>query len=470
MRSKILNTLALAALPLMWCGASCAEPSLDQALEGFNEAVAAPSNSVDEALEGFEDSAPASATAETPQQADAPWRLSGATILSTSWSYAHDAPAPGATDYRGLSRLRGKLSLELDGQLNETWRTHMNGYAFYDAAYALKGRAGYSDEFIGSMESEAELGEAFVQGRVHRVLDLKVGRQIVVWGKSDSLRVTDVINPLDNREPGMVDIEDLRLPLTMARADLYLGDWSLAALAIPEIRFNKNPARGSDFYPYATPSPKEITPENGGGNTEYAFAANGLFSGWDISFYWARLHDDSPHAVVVSGVPQLQHSRLTMGGLAANVAVGNWLVKSEAARFSGVEYTGAIPAYTRSDIMLGADYSGFADTTLSLEVVNRRIGDYDTSLNIAGVPEDEWQTAVRYQGDFLHARLHLIALASAFGKRLDEGGFTRISAAYDLADAFSVTGGVISYHGGEKFPFGAISNNDRIFVDLKNSF
>ena len=470
MHSKILSTLALAALPLMWCGTSSAEPSLDQALDGFDETVAAPANAVDEALGGFEDAAAAPASAATPQQADAPWRLSGATIVSASWSYAHKAPAPSATDHRGLSRLRGKLSLELDGQLNETWRTHLNGYAFYDAAYAINGRAGYTDEFIASMEREAELGEAFVQGRVHRALDLKLGRQIVVWGKSDSLRVTDVINPLDNREPGMVDIEDLRLPLTMARADYYLRDWSFTALAIPEIRFNKNPAWGSDFHPYTTPLPREITPKDGGGNTEYAFAASGLFSGWDLSLYWARIYDDTPHAVVVSGMPQLQHSRLTMGGLAANVALGNWLVKGEAARFSGVEYSGATSAYTRNDIMLGADYSGFADTTLALEVVNRRIDAYDTSLNSAGIPEEEWQTAARYQGDFLHARLHLIALASAYGKQLNEGGFTRLSAAYDLADAVSITGGVISYRGGDKLPFDAIADNDRLFAELKYSF
>ena len=470
MYSRLLNTLALAATSLLWCGISCAESSLDQALEGFDEPAPSSTASINDALEGFDDFAVTPAKNETRQKADAPWRFSGATTLSTTWNYAHDAPAPGESDHRGLSRLRGKLSLELVGQLNETWRAHLSGYTFYDAAYALKGRDGYTNEFIGSMESEAELGEAFVQGRLHSSLDLKLGRQIVVWGKSDSLRVTDVINPLDNREPGMVDIEDLRLPLTMARADLYLGDWGLTALAIPEIRFNKNPAWGSDFYPTAMLSPKEITPEDGGGNTEYAFAANGLFSGWDLSLYWAKLYDDSPHAVVVNGLPQLQHSRLTMAGFAVNVALGNWLVKSEAARFSGVQYTGATSAYARSDIMLGADYSGFADTTLTLEAVNRRIGDYDIALNNAGIPEKEWQTAVRYQGDFLHARLHLIVLASAFGKRFDEGGFTRLSAAYDLADATTITAGVISYQSGEKFPFDAIADNDRIFVDLKYSF
>lgn len=471
MHRKILLALIVAAVQMIGCGTASAETSLDQALEGFDESGAATSGSVDEALEGFEDSAaPSAAAVPSRKEGDAAWRLSGATIFSASWSYAHDAPAPGATDYRGLSRLRGKLSLEADGRLNETWRTHLSGYAFYDAAYALKGRSRYSDEFVDSMESETELGEAFVQGRVHRTLDLKVGRQIVVWGKSDSLRVTDVLNPLDNREPGMVDIEDLRLPLAMVRADLYLGSWGFTALAIPEIRFNKNPAFGSDFYPSAMPSPREIIPGDGGKNTEYALAANGLFSGWDLSFYWAQLYDDAPHSVIANGITLLEHSRLTMSGLAANVALGNWLMKSEAAHFRGVEYSGVTSEHPRTDILLGADYSGFADTTVSLEVVNRRIGNYNAALMNSGADEEEWQTAVRYQGDFLHARLHLIALASAFGKRLDEGGFTRLSAAYDLADATTLTGGIVSYHGGDKFPFAAVADNDRLFAELKYSF
>ncbi|HEY0633930.1 MAG TPA: DUF1302 family protein [Gammaproteobacteria bacterium] len=439
-------------------------------MAGFDEPAPASGNSVDEVLQGFEDSAAPATTTKTPPQDDAPWQLSGATTLSTTWSYAHQAPAPGATDYRGLSRLRGKLNLEVDGQLSEKWRTHLGGYTFYDAAYALNGRAQYSSEFIDAMQSEAELGEAFVQGRLHRALDVKVGRQIVVWGKSDSLRVTDVLNPLDNREPGMVDIEDLRLPLTMARGDLYLGDWGFTALVIPEIRFNKNPAWGSDFYPTSQPSPPEITPDDGSGNNEYAFAANGVFRGWDLSLYWAQLYDDTAHGELVDGQPRLLHSRLTMNGLAANLALGNWLVKGEAARFSGVEYSAVPASHNRTDVMLGTDYSGLTDTTLSLEVVNRRITDYDSALQSSTVAEEEWQTALRYQGDFLHARLHLIALASAFGKQLDEGSFTRLSAGYDLADALSVTGGVISYEGGKKFPFDAIADNDRLFVDVKYSF
>ncbi len=84
--------------------------------------------------------------------------------------------------------------------------------------------------------------------------------------------------------------------------------------------------------------------------------------------------------------------------------------------------------------------------------------------------EDEWQSALRYQSDFLHARLHLLALLMAFGDDLSGGGFSRYSVAYDLADALTVTGGLVTYQAGDKVPFNHIADNDRLFLDLKYSF
>ncbi|MEN8169534.1 MAG: DUF1302 family protein [Pseudomonadota bacterium] len=484
----LMLSLLMASAPL-----SAAEPvdtdGVDAVLQGFDQPAAQSSDAVDSVLDGFDDSSGAgggdevdqvmdgfdepieTGVASTPVAHNSRWQLSGSTILSTAYNYAHDAPASGQTDYRGLSRLRAKLNLELDGDLSKNWQAHIAGYVLHDFAYQINGREQYSDEVLDENESEYELGEAFVQGELNSSLDLKLGRQIVVWGKSDNLRVTDVLNPMDNREPGMVDIEDLRLPLTMAKLDYYVGDWGFSALAIPEIRFNKNPVYGSEFYPFPTPMPDEDIPSDGGDNTEYALAANGVFSGWDLSLYWAQLYDDNPHTVSTPSGPELQHSRLTMSGLAANAVIGSWLLKGEGAHFSGLEYS-TLPGKTkaRTDSLLGIEYNGFRDTTLSLEIANRHLHDYEVVLSNEGVEENEWQSAVRYTGDFLHARLHLLALYTAFGDDAKGGGFGRLSAAYDLQDALTVTGGLVAYQEGDKIPFNAIGDNDRIFIDVKYSF
>ncbi len=447
-------------------GGAAEQGEIDSVLQGFDEPAAV--DSIDSVLQGFDSGDDATAL---PQLGDTKrarnWQLGGSLTLSASYNYAQQPPATGKTDYRGLSRLRSKLNLSVDGKLGKRWQLHSDGFAYYDALYDIRDDNAYSDEVIDNYREETELGEAWLQGKLGSQTDLKLGRQIVVWGKSDNIRITDILNPLDNREPGMVDIQDLRLPLAMARLDFYTGNWGITALVIPEIRFNKNPPYGSDFYPFATPMPEEDMPS---GN-EYGVAANGMFSGWDLSLYAAQLYDDTPHRVIVNTLPRLQHSQLNMGGIAANMVSGNWLFKGERAHFSGLEYS-SLPnlEFERSDSLLGIEYAGFADTSLSLEVANRHLHDYDIRLANDNIQEDEWQSALRYSGDFMHARLHLLAVISAFGEKLDEGGFGRYSAAYDIADGLTFTGGVVAYESGDKLPFAEYGNNDRLFVELKYSF
>ncbi|MES9856630.1 MAG: DUF1302 family protein [Sedimenticola sp.] len=445
-----------------------ATTEIDQVMEGFEEETANDEHGVAEALEGF-DEEPAPAESTTTAITTSPWQLSGAVTLSSAFNYAHQQVSAGNSDYRGLSRLRTKLSLELDYALNSNWKLHGDGTIARDFIYQLRDST-YSPQTLNSHQQEGDLGELFVQGGFNRDIDLKIGRQTVIWGKSDNLRVNDVINPLDSRQMGMVDIEDLRLPLTMTRLDWYRGDWSLTALAIHEVRFNKSAPYGSDYYPFTSLQPAEVIPTGRGDNTEYALALNGIFSGWDIAFYGARLFDDQPHMETHSGITKRYHSRITMAGAAINAATGNWLFKGEVAHFRGMEYSSLVGEQrSRSDLLLGVEYSGLKDASLSFEIVNRHVHDYASLLAGDGVKEDELQTAIRYQGDYLHNRLHF-TLLNSLNNWGDGGGFSRAALAYDLADALTFTGGVITYHSGDKIPFNAIGDNDRVFVDLKYSF
>lgn len=459
------------------------------ALEGFEEEKPSASSptedgSLDSVLEGFGDS-----MLEEPLEAKAGavkkksiFDLGGAVTLSSSWNFAHQAPEEGETDYRGLSRLRSELQLDLDIDLAEKWKAFVSGRVFYDAAYSINGRD-YTKDVLRAYEKEGELRDTYIQGSLARSLDIKIGRQIVVWGRSDNIRVTDVLNPMDNREPGMVDIEDLRLPVFMTKLDYYFGDWGASAMAIHEMRFNKDPAYGSDFYPFGFKPPKEEIPASHPDNTEFALALNGIFTGWDISFYWARIYDDQPHiektgtALTQNGQPapvlERKHSLLTMFGVAANVTAGNWLVKAEAAYFNGFEYF-SLPGEKKSrlDILLGAEYSGFTETMIALEIVDRRTFDFEKALEQApdSVREDDFQIAARYTGDFWRDTLHLTFVGSILGLHAEDGSFERFSVQYDVMDALSVTGGVMLYHDGDKLFFRDIEDNDRIFLDVKYSF
>ncbi|MEM9998618.1 MAG: DUF1302 family protein [Bacteroidota bacterium] len=64
-------------------------------------------------------------------------------------------------------------------------------------------------------------------------LDLRIGRQPLVWGQADGAFVTDVLMPLDLSEFLAQDPEDLRLGVVAARATAFLGDFELDGVWMP---------------------------------------------------------------------------------------------------------------------------------------------------------------------------------------------------------------------------------------------
>ncbi|MEM8598644.1 MAG: DUF1302 family protein [Bacteroidota bacterium] len=80
-------------------------------------------------------------------------------------------------------------------------------------------------------------------------VDLRIGRQELIWGQADGAFVTDVLMPLDFSEFLAQDIEDIRLGVVAARATAYLGDAVLDAVWIPRTPASVLPGPRSPWYP-----------------------------------------------------------------------------------------------------------------------------------------------------------------------------------------------------------------------------
>jgi hypothetical protein len=431
---------------------------------------------MEEILGGFEDDEePAAETAEVGRVAEAEerrWDLDGELSLGAAYNYIpHQAAAlPKQTDFTGLSRMRTTLDLRLDVDLPGSWATRVEGFGFYDFAYRIQGRDQYTREVLDLYEWWAELQEAYVRGTPHERIDLWVGRKIVNWGRSETLRVLDVINPLDNREPGLTDIQNLRRAVTMVRVGSYLGDWSLSALVIPEIRFDLLPPFGSDFNPSPTPTPPKDAPDHwGSGDPEYGFSLEGIFRGWDLSFHAGRFWQNTPRAEP-NPVRQV-YDRLTLAGAGGNYTVGNWLLKGEFAWFDGIGFLNGSDT-SRVDAMAGIEYYGIEETAIALEVVNRHLVDFDAATRAAPdfAEENELEMALRINVDLLNERLHLVGLGVVRGERAQRGAFGRLSAEYELRDALSLTVGVLIFGSGEVPPTSTWGDNDRVFAQIAWSF
>ena len=322
--------------------------------------------------------------------------------------------------YDNLSSLKSSLFLEYNYDLSDTFKFKTNANAFYDFLYAIKGRDDFSKEDIDALESEIELFDFYIQGTLEDNLDLKIGRQVVVWGKSDTIRITDILNPLDNRRPAMVDIEDLRLPTTMIKLDYYRKSWRITPIILLEQRLTKPPPFGGNFNP--SKKQKQRTRDK----PTLALDIAGEFSGFDINFYLEE--------------------KQKMSGIALNYVYESWLFKSEF----------AYKKDTLLDSLVGFEYRGIADTVLSYEIANRD-------------KDDTYQHAFRASSDFLNATLRANYLISLFGKKFDKGGFQRAWFKYDISDDINANFGVVDYISGDKY-FDVISDNDMVFMDISYSF
>jgi len=334
--------------------------------------------------------------------------------------YSPNSKAP----HDDISSLKSSLFLDYEHKFDSGIRVKINGNAYYDTIYRLKGEDDFTPQEIGELESEVELFDAFVEGKIASNFDYKIGRQVVVWGRSDTIRVTDILNPIDNRTPGMVDIEDLRLPVAMAKFDYFVGDWRVTPIAILEQRFSKMPPVGSEFN--LIPIDIEDREYN---DVSYALSVSGEFSGWDISLYGANTRNDAGYLDMDNPTLGVVHNRVKMAGLALNILTGSWLFKGEFAYFDGLKYSSTGDReFSRDDMLLGVEYNGIVDTTISYDIVRRSIHNYDGILLAQKNPLEkyDYQHAFRVSSEFFNASLKANYLISLYGEKLDEGGFQRL--------------------------------------------
>jgi len=284
-----LATLGLGALLLLAALPATGDDEGD--LGGFEDDEGSSS------LGGFDDfDEPATDDNDDPLVQDRWWDLDGSISISNDWNFRpHNsaAPFPEGTSYLGLSRLRTRLNVQLDLELPWDFELRVSPYIWYDFTYLIRGISNFTQQVIDKYEWEGDFQDSYIQGPLLDNLDIKIGRQVVNWGRSDSLRVLDILNPLDNRTPGRADIEDLRWAVGMLKLDYYVGPWTVTAVAIPEMRFDDLPAVGNDFNPSPIPLPPKNKPNNFR-DWEFAGRIRGIFEGWDLSVQAAWYFEDIP--------------------------------------------------------------------------------------------------------------------------------------------------------------------------------
>lgn len=406
-------------------------------------------------------------------------------------------------DKDSLAKLRTTLNLSLDGRIAEDWRLYVNGSSFYDHAYRLNGREQYNEATLEAYEEETELRDAYLSGTLGNGFSLKAGRQILAWGESEANQINDMANPRDNREPGMVELEDARLPVAASLLTWTGGGWRADMAAIHEYRSHKTAPLGSEFDPLAAIQARgiaiapETKPENDG---EWAVRLMRSFNGADLGVYWSDTHSDQFH-LEFDGIertgetPQLrlrpEYSRVQSLGISGNLVWGSLLLKGEMARKAGVAYqrkdleaqakallaAGGTPTGQSAELeahrtteqmqhMLGLEYMGWSDLTVTLETTYSR------------VPENEDEDLLRAESFFTFSSATYTAFNDRLNSRLawihygnEDGDIYRWITDYDWVDGLNLYAGLVVYQAPtESALLAPYQENDRLILGGRFSF
>jgi hypothetical protein len=304
-------------------------------------------------------------------------------------------------------------------------------------------------------------------------LDVHLGKQQVVWGKTDGFRVTDVVNPLDLRDTALTEFLDQRIPLWMANLEYYFNtDFSVQALIISDLEFN---AFSSPAFLEGVIVHSANTPEENVKNTEYGLKFTGFYNGWDFTLNYLYSWDDMPvfrrsvdadtRTITISPEHERMH---IVGSTFANV-LWDTVVRGEVAAKIGKYF--AVDDLTVSDMVVEKTSLSYAlaferdllDIHWIAQVLQETILEYDEAITI-----DEISTYATLNGskDFLQETLD-VEMFIIYNAQNEQ--FTlKPSIEYDLNDAITLSAGVDFVVG--KNSDTVDENTERIYAEVKYSF
>ena len=301
-------------------------------------------------------------------------------------------------------------------------------------------------------------------------MDLRIGKQQIIWGKADGVFITDIISPKDLTNFILPDFDEIRMGVTALKADYYMDYIDLELVWVP----NFTPAvLPSGIWAASTPlSISQINlPENTLDNSEVFGKLSYMGSAIDLELMGAYMWDDLPAAYFDGSIPGIaaDYHRVAMAGGSFSTDIAGIVFKGEGAYYKGKNFTvQASPVSTVEkdfiNYMVGLDYS-IAGFTLGAQFIQEIILDYDTRIML----NDEFKNTMTFviAKPFFNDTL-MIEFFSYVGLN-NEDALLRPKVTYDLADGLEwVVGSDIFL--GDSGDFGQYNDNNLVYTKVKYSF
>jgi hypothetical protein len=397
--------------------------------------------------------------------------------IQTEFAYTYDDP-------EHWSKARARLELGRQGRLSNSIRFRVSGRFEYDAVFDIE-RSFYPGDVEHDQRRDFQWRETYLDISAGD-LQLRLGRQHIIWGEVPGLFFADVVSARDMREFVLPEFDSLRIPQWAARAEYFFADSHLELIWIPYVTVDRIGKPGADFYPFPPPPPPgfgavfegERRPAQKLSNSNYGLRMSTLQAGWDISAFAYRSTDTEANFyrdIVAAPTPLFvfkpRHDRITQFGGTLSKDLGDFVLKAEAiyTRDKGfsvqrLSHPDGIARLDVFDYLIGADFALGADTRLYAYGFQRRFQQYDSDI----VPDRVESGATLQLTHKLSPTWELQALFISSLNRSD--WMFRPKATWNFARNWRMNVGLDILHGPALGFFGRYGNRDRIYTDIRYSF
>ena len=385
----------------------------------------------------------------------------------------HEKDSEQARMFRNTIRLEGKWtpsgSMAGTDSVSETSNTFL--LASMQADYLSFGPDPSSDDF------DLELYEGYLFHATHD-WDLRLGRQIVRWGKTDQISPVDNLNPQDMREFFIPDLEERKIPNWMARLRLFPGDVTVEGVFIPFFEENEFDYSGTTWALLGTePSGlriRESVPGKSLDNSDAGVRASTTVAGWDLALSYLYATEKSPHfrfdpANPMGPTLHSDYLRQHIYGFEFETTLDKFGFRGEGAYFDEQSFhTESLNSVAKpmAQFVIGADYIGEQDWYVNVQFSHEHIFDYES--DILFLRQDNFYLNGEINREFWRGNA---MLKLRYVLDLEDGGsFLTPEAILTYYKNLELSLGANVFFGPSESLFGRYRDNDQAFMKATYSF
>lgn len=321
----------------------------------------------------------------------------------------------------------------------------------------------------------------------------RVGKQQVVWGQADGLKVLDVVNPQSYREFILDDFDDSRIPLWMLNVEIPVGgDDSLQLLWIPDLSYNEYATEGNVYQassPLLVPklpadfelaSFNQNKPTSVIKDSDLGLRYSKFFQGWDLTFNYFYHYLDAPvnyqfvEQNKVSIYAEYERSHL-IGGTASK-AFGDFTLRTEIGYSSdsfhlldndSANYFTKKGIHQSADIssVVGLDYQGLTDIFISAQWFQSYLIEDEVGLIR---PQHNHTFSLMYNQNFANEVWTFEALL--LHNKAQGDGSIQGKVSYILESNIKLWLGTDVFYGSKSGLFGQFKETDRVNIGFEWGF